>query len=178
MRATNKTQPMFDASLISWSAFAVVMAPALITLDLDGYVVGFAAVTRGPARRSRPLPAPPVPRLRDLGHLVRAIAPTVPAAGLVLIARLIGPVDRVLPLAIGELALYVAATLPSPCCSSTSAARGRRLRVLPRRQAARPGAGSGLGGHPLHERHLEHLLVHDGPWPKSRPRRTARRGRR
>jgi PST family polysaccharide transporter len=111
MRAVNDTKPMMYASFISLGSFFVVMVPALLTLDLIGYVVGFAAVTliqltvRGYYLRRL------FPGFGILRHLVRAIAPTVPAAGLVLLVRLVGPGDRTLELAIGEFALYVVATI-------------------------------------------------------------------
>jgi PST family polysaccharide transporter len=111
MRAVNNTKPMMYASFISLASFFVVMVPALVTLDLIGYVVGFAAVTviqlvvRGHYLRRL------FPGFGIMRHLVRAIAPTVPAAGLVLLARLIGPGDRTLPQSAGELALYCVATI-------------------------------------------------------------------
>ncbi|MDX6583401.1 MAG: hypothetical protein QOI10_2585 [Solirubrobacterales bacterium] len=111
MRAVNNTKPMMYASLISLVSFFVVMVPALVTLDLIGYVVGFAAVTliqltvRGHYLRRL------FPGFGIMRHLIRAIAPTAPAAGLVLLARLIGPGDRTLPQAAGEFALYVVATI-------------------------------------------------------------------
>jgi len=111
MRATNRTKPMLYASLISLASFFIVMVPALITLDLIGYVVGFAAVTAIQLAVRDYYLRRLFPGFGILGHLVRAITPTIPAAGLVLLARVIGPGDRVLPQAIGELALYVGATV-------------------------------------------------------------------
>lgn len=111
MRAVNRTRPMLYASLISLASFFAVMIPALITLDLIGYVVGFAAVTVIQLAVRDHYMRRLFPGFGILRHMVRAIAPTIPAAGLVLVARLVGPGDRVLPQAVGELALYVAATL-------------------------------------------------------------------
>jgi PST family polysaccharide transporter len=111
MRAVNNTKPMMYASLISLASFFVVMVPALVWFDLIGYVIGFAAVTviqlavRG-WYMSRLFPGFGIMR-----HLFRAIAPTAPAAGLVLLVRFVGPGDRTLPQAAGELALYIAATI-------------------------------------------------------------------
>jgi O-antigen/teichoic acid export membrane protein len=111
MRAVNKTKPMLFASLISLASFAVVMVPALLTLDLIGYVVGLAAVTviqivvRDHYLRGI------FPGFGIVRHLLRSIAPTVPAAGLILIARLLGPDNRTEAQAIGELVLYAIATV-------------------------------------------------------------------
>jgi hypothetical protein len=87
------------------------MVPALLTLDLIGYVVGLAAnvvmqlVLRGYYLRRL------FPGFRLMRHIVRAIAPSVPAAGLILLLRLLMSTERTLGIALAELALYVAATL-------------------------------------------------------------------
>ncbi len=139
MRAVNRTKPMLFASLISLASFAVVMVPALITLDLIGWVVGFAAVTgiqiavRGYYLRRL------FPGFRIMRHLVRSIAPVVPAAGLVLLIRLVGPDDRTAALAVGELVLYIAASIVFTLLFERTLLR-EMLGYLRRRQATQPPA--------------------------------------
>ena len=111
LRAVNNTKPMLYSSLIALASFFCVMAPALIAFGLIGYVIGFAAVTVIQLAVRNYYMSRLFPGFGILRHLVRAIAPTIPAAGLVLLVRLIGPDDRTLALALGELALYVAATI-------------------------------------------------------------------
>jgi hypothetical protein len=50
------------------------------------------------------------PALGILRHIVRAIAPTIPAAAAVLLLREVIDTDRTLDLALFELAVYVAVT--------------------------------------------------------------------
>jgi hypothetical protein len=46
-----------------------------------------------------------------LSQLVRSVLPALPGAAVVLLLRLVGPEDRDLPLALGELLLYGAVTI-------------------------------------------------------------------
>ena len=111
MRAVNDTRPIFFASLLGVASFGAVMVPALLTLDLDGYIVGLAAgvvlqlVARGYFLRRI------FPGFGVIRHLVRAIAPSVPAAALILALRAVVPGERSLTLALAELALYAIATI-------------------------------------------------------------------
>jgi O-antigen/teichoic acid export membrane protein len=111
MRAVNNTKPMMYSSLIALASFFLVMAPALIAFGLIGYVIGFAAVTVIQLAVRNHYMSRLFPGFGILRHLLRAIAPTVPAVGVVLLARLIGPGDRTAPQAIGELVLYFVATI-------------------------------------------------------------------
>jgi O-antigen/teichoic acid export membrane protein len=111
MRAVNDTRPIFLASLLGVLSFAVVMIPALLTLGVNGYIVGLGAgivlqlVARGYFLRRI------FPGFGIMRHLVRAIVPSVPAAAVVLAVRAVAPAERTLSWAIGELALYVVATI-------------------------------------------------------------------
>ena len=111
MRALNNTKPIFIGSLFAVFSFVLLTVPALLTLDLMGYVVGLGAATvvqicvRGYFLR----------RIFEgfaiVRHLLRAVAPVVPAAGLVLLVRLLYSGERSLPLAIAELLLFAGATI-------------------------------------------------------------------
>jgi O-antigen/teichoic acid export membrane protein len=111
MRAVNDTRPIFLASLLGVVSFAAVMVPALLTLDLDGYIIGLGAgvalqlVARGYFLRRL------FPGFGVLRHLLRAIAPSLPAAALVLAVRAAVPGERSLAVALAELALYAIATV-------------------------------------------------------------------
>ena len=41
MRAINRTKPLFVAALVDVAVFFVVMIPAVLTLGMTGYVIGF-----------------------------------------------------------------------------------------------------------------------------------------
>lgn len=111
LRALNRTRPIFVVALLDMVVFFAVAIPAMLTLGLVGYAVGIAAstvvqiVARGYVMR----------RLFGgfdvLGQLLRAIAPTVPAAALVLLIRLLIPGDRPPALAAAELVVYALATV-------------------------------------------------------------------
>lgn len=111
MRAVNDTKPIFLASLGGVLTFAAVMVPALLTLDLDGYIVGLGAgvalqlVLRGYFLRRI------FPGFAVMRQLVRAIAPSVPAAALILLVRTVLPGDRPLGRALAEVAVYALATV-------------------------------------------------------------------
>ena len=110
MRALDDTRPIFIGALAGFASFALVMVPALLTLDLAGYVVGYAAATsiqlavRGFFLRRI---------FKGFGivrHLLRAIAPSIPAAGAILSIRMLGIGGETLAMALAELLTYVMLT--------------------------------------------------------------------
>ena len=111
MRALNNTKPIFLGSLWQVLSFVALTVPALLTLDLMGYVVGLAAATavqivvRGYFLRRT------FRGFAIVAHLVRAVAPVIPAAGLILLVRAMYSGDRTFALAMGELLLYLIAVL-------------------------------------------------------------------
>lgn len=110
MRAVNDTKPLFLASLVSLGLFAVVMVPALLTLGLDGYVVGLAIATLAQIAVRGYYLDKLFDGFKIVRHSIRAIAPSVPAAGLILLFRLVVDPDRTLAVALGELVVYILAT--------------------------------------------------------------------
>ena len=107
-RARAHTRPIAVWSFLCMVTFVAVAIPLLVSDGLDGLAVGMAAmgvVSLGVRLfyLSRLFPA-----LRIVRHMARAMAPTVPAAGAVLALRLAESGDRSGPLALGELALYLA----------------------------------------------------------------------
>lgn len=111
MRATNDTRPMFIASLFSLGTFGLVVAPAVLAFGLTGYVVGFAASTAVQLLVRGYFLGRLFAGFRILRQLVRGVAPSVPAAGVILALRLIADGDRTLGRALAELALYVLVTV-------------------------------------------------------------------
>ena len=88
MRALNRTRPLFVGALFDVSVFVVVSLPAILLFGLAGYAAGVAATTlaqlfvRGYYMRQI------FPRFSMVAQLIRAVAPTVPAAAIVLGLRL------------------------------------------------------------------------------------------
>ena len=113
MRAVNETKPMFYASLIALLSFFAFSVPALLTLELTGYVVGFGAISlvqvmvRGYYLR----------RLFEgfgiTAHILRAFAPAALSAAAILLIRVASPGDEGLAQAIAELSLFLALVIAS-----------------------------------------------------------------
>ena len=111
MRARDDTRPIFLASLLSLATFAVVTVPAILTLGIAGYPVGLAVgtviqlIARGYFLRRI------FPGFAVMRHLVRAIAPSIPPAALILLVRQIESGDRSLAMVFVELGIYAFATV-------------------------------------------------------------------
>jgi lipopolysaccharide exporter len=108
MRAINQTKPMFVSALVDLAVFLAVTLPAILALGLTGYAIGAVTTMLGQlAVRSWYLR-----RLfrgfSVLWQLARAVAPTIPAAAVVLAVRAVEPDGRSLPRALAELALFAA----------------------------------------------------------------------
>jgi O-antigen/teichoic acid export membrane protein len=111
MRAVNRTRPIFLVSLVNLGAFLAITVPLVLTFGLTGYALGssIGLVIQLGARTYflRGL----FPRFRAMRQLARAVAPTVPAAAVVLGVRLIGGPEQTLRAAVAMLVLYVAVTV-------------------------------------------------------------------
>lgn len=110
LRALNRTRPILAVALLDMVVFFAVAIPAMLTLGLVGYAVGIAASTIAQIAARGYFMRRLFGGFDVLGQLVRAIAPTAPAAALVLIIRLLGPGGRSPALVVAELAVYVLAT--------------------------------------------------------------------
>lgn len=109
-RASGETRPMAVVSLLSLLVFCATAIPLIFAEGLRGFAIGVAAMTvLSVAARLRYL-AGLFPGFRILRHVVRASAPTVPAAAGVLLARAALDLERTPGLALAELALYLAVT--------------------------------------------------------------------
>jgi O-antigen/teichoic acid export membrane protein len=112
-RARGWTRPIAVANLAAMTVFLVVGIPLLVAFGLPGFAAaialqGLAAFVLRAFYLERLFPG-----FVFIRHIVRALLPTVPAAALVLLLRLVEPRHRTLGIALSELALYVAVTVAS-----------------------------------------------------------------
>jgi O-antigen/teichoic acid export membrane protein len=109
--ARGETRPLAVTAVVVLASFLVITLPLTVAWGLDGYAAGMAAVTavslamRGWYLRRL------FRGFRLIPHALRAIAPTVPAAAVVLLARVALDLERTLPVAVGELVLFGALVL-------------------------------------------------------------------
>jgi O-antigen/teichoic acid export membrane protein len=144
-RARAETRPIAIASLGAMAAFLVVGIPLLLLYGLPGFAIGVAVqgVAAFVLRMfyvRRLFPGFPV-----LAHIGRAVLPTVPAAALVLVLRLLEPHDRSLGLALAELAVYVLVTVAATWYFESTLLR-EALAIV--RGTSRPSADRAIGVSP------------------------------
>lgn len=111
LRAVNDTKPIMRVSLANLACFAVAGVPLILWLGLTGYALAFAAMTAVQIGARAHYLSRMFRGFKLTRHLVRAMAPSVPAAAIVLGLRTAVHLPQELPVALGELTLYVAATL-------------------------------------------------------------------
>jgi O-antigen/teichoic acid export membrane protein len=135
-RARDETRPIAVAAIASTLVFVVIGLPLLVAYGLVGFAVGVGiqGLTHLTIRAFY------LRRLFHgfgfLVHACRAFLPTVPAVAVVLVARLIEGVERSLNVALGELALYVLATLVATLWLESRLLREIRGYVLGRPRSA------------------------------------------
>jgi PST family polysaccharide transporter len=111
MRALDRTKPLAALAVLHLAAFSAITAPLFIAFGLRGFAVGWlgAQVVLLVGRTYY------LTRLFAgfgfLRHAARAIAPTVPAVALVLLARALESGGRTPVLAVGELLLFAGVTV-------------------------------------------------------------------
>jgi PST family polysaccharide transporter len=106
MRALNRTKPMFVASLLNVAVFLLVSTPAIIAFGLTGYAIGFAATTVVQIAARTYYMRGLFSDFNALRQFARAVAPVVPAAAIVMSARLLTSGERSPEMALGELAVF------------------------------------------------------------------------
>jgi O-antigen/teichoic acid export membrane protein len=121
MRATNRTRPMFVASIVELAVFVVVSIPATLALGLTGYAIGFGIAMAAQIVVRTYFMRALVPGFDALRQLLHAIAPVVPAVGVVLLIRLLAGGDRSPLRALAELAVFALA------CAATTYLFERKL---------------------------------------------------
>lgn len=111
-RARGDTRPMAQLQVVVVLAFVTVAVPLALNFGLDGLAgaIGIMTVVTVATRAyflRRIFPAFVMAR-----HAMRAIVPTVPAAGVVLAVRALAQAhDRPVPVVVAELSLYVVFTV-------------------------------------------------------------------
>jgi len=110
MRALGWTWPIALEGLVALGLFGAVTVPLMLTLGLDGYAIGAAAIAAGQLALRGWYLSRLFAGFNLLRHMLRALAPSVPAVVVVLAVRVVEGGERTLGLALGELALYAAVT--------------------------------------------------------------------
>ena len=110
-RALDRTRPIAVATWIGLASYAGIVIPLIISDGLRGYAYGIVAagaiqlVVRGWFMQRL------LKGFDAVAHALRATLPTIPAAGLVLLARVAEPWHRSAGLAVAELVLYLVVTV-------------------------------------------------------------------
>jgi hypothetical protein len=107
----NETRPMMRMALVGVLSFVLVGAPLMLAFGLTGYAIGWGAMMLIQVAGRGYYLARLFSGFQMARHFARAIAPSVPAALLILGLRLVEPMHRSLGLALAELGLYAAATV-------------------------------------------------------------------
>jgi len=110
-RARAETRPIAIVAGISTAFFLAGPIPLLIVDGLDGFAVGMAANMVVTLMARTWFLAKLFPAFQMAVHAARAILPSVPAVGAVLVVRAIDGAERSAGIALAELALYLAVTL-------------------------------------------------------------------
>jgi O-antigen/teichoic acid export membrane protein len=111
LRALDRTRPLAVVAIVYVAAFFAIAVPLLIIFGLRGLAVGWLATAAVMLSARTYYLSQLFSGLRMARHMIRAIAPSVPAVGLVLLARLAYSGDRGPGIAVAELVLYVCVTV-------------------------------------------------------------------
>jgi O-antigen/teichoic acid export membrane protein len=111
MRAVNDTRPIMRLALLGVASFALVGVPLILAFGLTGYAIGWGAMMLIQVAGRGFYLSRLFSGFQMARHFIRAIAPSVPAALLILGLRLIEPMHRSVGLAIAELVIYALATV-------------------------------------------------------------------
>jgi O-antigen/teichoic acid export membrane protein len=110
-QATGNTKPLAVNAVMATIAFLAVTVPLMVLYGLTGYIIGmsvsFALHLVLRAYYLRRL----FSGFQPVRHLFRGIAPSIPAVGAVLVARLAYQGERTLEVALLELLLYMVVTI-------------------------------------------------------------------
>jgi O-antigen/teichoic acid export membrane protein len=109
-RASGRTKPIAVVSVLAALTFCATSVPLIFSDGLAGFAAGIGAVTVVSLAARFHFLAKLFPRLEIARHFLRAIAPTIPAAGAVLLLRLTIGGERTADLALFELAVYLLVT--------------------------------------------------------------------
>jgi PST family polysaccharide transporter len=137
-RAQGRTRPVGIVNVVTTIVFLVVGIPLLVAFGLRGFAIG-VAVQAGAAVVLRAWYLQQLFAGFDfLRHALRGFLPTVPAAAVVIVARLLEPRGRTLAIALAEFVAYILVTLASTWCLESGLLREALSQVLGPRPAPAP----------------------------------------
>jgi O-antigen/teichoic acid export membrane protein len=110
-RALGNTRPIAVVGIVVMLTFLAVPLPLLISDGLEGFAIGMAIMTAVSLVVRTIYLVRLFPAFAMARHAARAIAPTIPAVGVVLLVRELETFDRSLGVALSELGLYGAVTV-------------------------------------------------------------------
>jgi PST family polysaccharide transporter len=105
-RAMNDTRPIFVLSALDMAVFLAVAVPTMFKFGLAGYAAGLIASTAAQIAARGWYLRRLFPMFSTLRQMARAVAPIVPAVAVILVVRAASGLERTLPVALAELALY------------------------------------------------------------------------
>src|SRR4051812_27142134 len=144
LRALNYTRPLSVLSLLDIVTFVVLTAPLLIAFGLKGFAIG-GVVSEVVTLAGRTYYLGKIfPAFVIVRQAVRACAPVLPAAGAVLLARMLESGTRTSLMAASELAIFVVVTIGATALFERSLLR-EVLGYLRRRTAAQPARMQATG---------------------------------
>jgi polysaccharide transporter, PST family len=111
LRAVNETRPMFKLSLLAAVTFFAAGVPLIVEFGLAGYALAWGLTTLVQVAGRCWYMARMFEGFRVERHLIRAMAPSIPAAGLVLLARIAESGARTPATFVAELVLYAGVTV-------------------------------------------------------------------
>jgi O-antigen/teichoic acid export membrane protein len=111
LRALDRTRPLAVLAAVDAAAFLLITAPLLVAFELPGFALGCVASHVVTLVGRMYFLAQLFSGFRILRHATRAIAPTIPPLGVVLIARTIESGERTVAIASAELVAYAAVTV-------------------------------------------------------------------
>jgi O-antigen/teichoic acid export membrane protein len=110
-RAIGRTRPIAWESVAATAIFVLAGIPLLLAYGLPGFAAAIAVQAAAALVMRAYFLEQLFPGFHFLRHAARALLPTIPAAGVVLLARALEPRGRSLAVALGELAAYVLVTI-------------------------------------------------------------------
>ena len=110
-RARGETKPLAIVAAATMVSFLAVAVPLLATEGLEGFAWGIGAMTAVAVVGRAFFVTRLFPGFSLARHAARAAAPTIPAVLAVIAARTLEAGERTLPIALGELGLYVVVTV-------------------------------------------------------------------
>jgi PST family polysaccharide transporter len=137
-RAIGRTRPVAIVTLVAAGVFLFAGIPLLLAFGLPGFAAGIALQAFAALVLRTWYLHQLFPGFGFLRHAARAFLPTLPAAALVLAARVVEPHARTLGVALAEFAAYVVVTLVCTWLFESSLLREALDQVLPRRAVPTP----------------------------------------